>query len=91
MQHEKEQIMDERPRILDLLIDQYQESTDGDSFLSKVLFHQLYKELRILDPATADRIITLVCALCGDYEKGAYVAGIKTGMQMCRELVLWAP
>ena len=88
MEYEKDQVAEERPGILDLLIDQYQESADGDSFLSKVLFHQLYKELRILDPDTADRIITLVCALCGDYEKGAYVAGIKTGMQMCRELGL---
>ena len=88
MEHEKDQVAEERPGILDLLIDQYQESTDGDSFLSKMLFHQLYKELRILDSDTADRIISLVCALCGDYEKGAYVAGIKTGMQMCRELGL---
>lgn len=88
MDHEKEQSPTAQPGILDLLIDQYQESADGDSFLSKVLFHQLYKELRILDPDTADRIITLVCALCGDYEKDAYVAGIKTGIQMCHELEL---
>ena len=88
MEHEKVQSKDDERGILDLLIDQYQESADGDSFLSKVLFHQLYKELRILDPDTADRIITLVCALCGDYERDAYVAGIKTGMQMCRELGL---
>lgn len=88
MEHEKKSFREERPGILDLLIDQYQESADDDSFLGKVLFHQLYKELRILDPDTVDRIITLVCALCGDYEKGASVAGIKTGMQMCRELGL---
>ncbi len=88
MEHERVQSKDDERGILDLLIDQYQKSTDGDSFLSKVLFHQLYKELRILDPDTADRIITLVCALCGDYERDAYVAGIKTGMQMCRELGL---
>lgn len=88
MEHEKAKVKEERPGILDLLIDQYQESTDGDSFLSKALFHQLYKELRMLDPEIADRIITVVCALCSDYEKGAYVAGIKTGMQMCRELGL---
>lgn len=88
MEHEKGQTVEYPHGILDLLFDQYQESSDGDSFLSRVLFHQLYKELRILEPDTADRIITLVCALCGDYEKGAYVAGIKNGMQMCRELGL---
>lgn len=88
MEYEKDKVAEERPGILDLLIDQYQESADGDSFLSKVLFHQLYKELRILDPDTADRVITLVCALCGNYEKGAYVAGIKTGVKMCHELEL---
>lgn len=88
MDHEKEQSPTAQPGILDLLIDQYQESADGDSFLSKVLFHQLHKELRIMDPDTADRIISLVCALCGDYEKDAYAAGIKTGIQMCRELGL---
>ena len=88
MEHEKAKFKEERPGILDLLIDQYQESTDCDSFLSKVLFHQLYTELRLIEPDTADRIITMVCALCGDYERGAYVAGIKTGMQMCRELGL---
>jgi hypothetical protein len=88
MEYEKDKDAEKRPGILDLLIDQYQESADGDSYLSKVLFHQLYKELRILDPDTADRIITLVCALCGDYQKGAYVAGVKTGIQMCHELGL---
>ena len=88
MEHESVQIKENEQGILDLLIDQYQESTDGDSFLSKVLFHQLYTELRLIEPDTADRIITMVCALCGDYERGAYVAGIKTGMQMCRDLGL---
>lgn len=88
MEHEKVQSKEDGAGILGLLIEQHQESKDGDTFLSKVLFHQLYMELRPLDPDTADRIITLVCALCGDYEKDAYVAGIKTGIQMCHELEL---
>ena len=88
MEHAKDYQTEDCPSILDLLIGQYQESPESDSFLSKVLFHQLYNELRILELDTAERIISMVCALCGDYEKCAYIAGIKTGLQMCRQLGL---
>lgn len=88
MENKTEQVQDGQYGVLDLLYEQYQETADGDSFLNRLLFHQLYIELRKLEPDVCDQILTLVCALCGDYEKDAYVAGIKTGMRMLHELGL---
>ena len=76
------------PSVLDLLVAQYEGSQDENSFLNKLLFHQIYQKLRAVDPENCDRIITLVCALCGEYGRSRYIAGLKQGAQLIAQLIL---
>lgn len=78
---------EERPAgVLDLLLEQYETAPEEDSFLDKLVFHQLYKELRAVDPDLCDRIITLVCSLCGEYSRAGYLSGVNDGVQLMMDL-----
>lgn len=68
--------------VLDLLLQQYENTPKGDSFLDNLFFHQLYQELRAVDPERCDRIITLTCALCGEYSRTGYISGVKDGVRL---------
>lgn len=76
------------PGVLDLLLEQYENSEDENSFLDNLLFHQLYQELRMLDPDICDRVLTLTCALCGEYGRSGYIAGLKHGAHLMAELTI---
>lgn len=76
------------PSVLALLVEQYEGSQNENSFLNKLLFHQIYQELRAVDLEKCDRIITLVCALCGEYGRSGYIAGLKQGAQLTVQLIL---
>ena len=76
------------PGVLDLLLEQYENSEDENSFLDNLLFHQIYQELRMLDPDICDRVLTLTCALCGEYGRSGYIAGLKHGAHLMAELTI---
>lgn len=76
------------PDVLDLLLEQYENSKDENSFLDNLLFHQMYQELRKVDPDICDRVLTLACALCGEYGRSGYIAGLKHGVHLITELTM---
>lgn len=76
------------PGVLDLLLEQYENSEDENSFLDNLLFHQIYQELRMLDPDICDCVLTLTCALCGEYGRSGYIAGLKHGAHLMAELTI---
>lgn len=72
--------------VLDLLLEQYENSEEESSFLDNLLFHQMYQELRKVDPDICDRVLSLACALCGEYGRSGYIAGLKHGAHLITEL-----
>ena len=72
--------------VLDLLLEQYENSEDDNSFLDNLLFHQMYQELRAVDPELSDRIIALACALCGEHSRAGYIAGVQDGARLIMDL-----
>ena len=76
------------PGVLDLLLEQYENSEDENSFLDNLLFHQMYQELRKADPDICDRVLSLACALCGEYGRSGYIAGLKHGAHLMAELTM---
>ena len=76
------------PSVLDLLLEQYENSKDENSVLDNLLFHQIYQELRKVNPDICDRVLTLACALCGEYGRSGYIAGLKHGTYLMAELTM---
>ena len=76
------------PGVLDLLLEQYENSEDENSFLDNLLFHQIYQELRKVDPDICDRVLTLASAQCGEYGRSGYITGLKHGAHLMAELTL---
>lgn len=76
------------PDVLDLLLEQYENSEDENSFLDNLLFHQIYQELRKVDPDICGRVLTLACSLCGEYGRSGYIAGLKHGAHLMAELTM---
>lgn len=74
--------------VLDLLLEQYENSEGENSFLDNLLFHQMYQELRKVDPDICDRALTLACALCGEYGRSGYITGLKHGVHLMAELTM---
>ena len=87
-EHEQEHEHERELGVLDLLLEQYENSEGESTFLDNLLFHQMYQELRKVDPDICDRVLTLACALCSEYGRSGYVAGLRHGAQLIAELTM---
>jgi hypothetical protein len=72
--------------VLALLYETYSELNylDGDAVRTGCV--KFYELMNSMSPQEMDRIISLVCQLCRDYEHAGFVEGIKIGILLQTEL-----
>ena len=72
--------------ILEVLFDAYNESSGFDNAAIKFDFEELYRLMNGKPMEEIDEIIYAVCTLCRDHEKAGFIEGVKTGIQLVKEL-----
>ena len=74
--------------ILEVLFDAYNESSGFDNAAIKADFEELYRLMNGKPLKEIDEIIYVVCTLCRDHEKAAFIEGVKVGMSLVKEVNL---
>ena len=77
---------DNAESILEVLFDAYNESSGFDNATIKADFEELYRLMNGKSLKEIDEIIYAVCSLCRDHEKAGFIAGIKIGYFLIKEL-----
>ena len=77
---------DNAESILEVLFDAYNESSGFDNVAIKADFEELYRLMNGKPLKEIDEIIYAVCTLCRDHEKAGFIAGVKVGMNIAKEL-----
>ena len=77
---------DNAESILEVLFDAYNESSGFDNATIKADFEELYRLMNGKSLKEIDEIIYAVCSLCRDHEKAGFIAGIKIGYCLIKEL-----
>ena len=72
--------------ILEVLFDAYNESSGFDNATIKADFEELYRLMNGKPLKEIDEIIYVVCTLCRDHEKAAFIEGVKVGNHLAQEL-----
>ena len=78
---------DNADSILEVLFDAYNESSGFDNETIKADFEELYRLMNGKPLKEIDEIIYAVCTLCRDYEKVAFIEGIKIGAVLVRDAI----
>ena len=73
--------------VLSLLYEAYSEVNRLDDDRIKADFNALYQTMNDMTLQEMDRILDPVCTLCRDHERAGFVAGIKIGIQLYKELI----
>ena len=72
--------------MLSLLYEAYSECNRLDDDRIKADFNELYRQMNGMDLREMDHILDPVCSLCRDHERAGFVAGIKLGIMLAKEL-----
>jgi len=72
--------------VLEVLYECYSESRPYDNAQIKADFGTLYRAMNGTPLMEMDKIIDPVCDLCRDYEKSAFLDGIRIGILLEQEL-----
>lgn len=72
--------------ILEVLYNHYNEFHRIDTAETKEKFEELYLQMNGMPLSEMDRIIDTVSALSCDYEKAAFIEGVKIGVRLESEL-----
>ena len=80
---------DNAQSILEVLFDAYNESAGFDNATIKADFEELYQLMKGKPLKEIDEIIYAVCTLCRDHEKAGFIEGVKVGMSLTKELIIY--
>ena len=72
--------------VLSMLYECHNENNPYDNEQIKEDFNELYRQMNSMPLQEIDKIIYPVCKLCRDHERAGFIAGIKIGVQLQREL-----
>lgn len=75
--------------ILEVLFNAYSESIGFDNAAIESDFKELYRLMNDKPLKEIDEIIYTVCNLCRDHVKAGFIEGIKVGMSLAKELVVF--
>lgn len=72
--------------VLGVLYESYNENSPYDNEQIKADFNELYQQMNGIPLREIDKIIYPVCKLCRDHEQSGFIAGIKVGILLSKEL-----
>ena len=72
--------------LLEMLFNVYTEFNGFDNQIIRENFNDLYTAMNGKTLREMDQIIYPVCTLCRDHERAGFIAGIKIGIMLAREL-----
>lgn len=72
--------------VLGLLYECFDESNPYDNDEIRTDLNEFYQQMNRISLREMDKIICPVCKLCRDHERAGFLAGIKIGMILCKEL-----
>lgn len=72
--------------VLTMLYEAYSDCNRLDDDQIKADFNELYRLMNGMELREMDRIIYPVCKLCRDHEYSGFIAGVKMGLVLSKEL-----
>ena len=73
--------------ILEFLYECYSEHNNLEDAQIKADFEALYEAMNGMELHEMDRIIYPVCKICRSHEKASFIAGVKVGYHLVKEIV----
>ena len=81
-----ERVPSEDMRLIEVLFDHYFDSKTEDEPNIEAAYKEFCHSLLDVDPFQIDEIMSSAAVLCLEHERAAFIAGVKTRVQLLREL-----
>jgi len=78
--------IDAKTHVLNILFDHYIESRGADDPQTEKAYRDFCYAILDVDPVVADEIMSCAAVLCMEHERAGFIAGVKTRIQLDKEL-----